>query len=161
MHFRYVDGTFVIFQNKKESEEFLIRLNGLLLRRKGTTPLHFSTSPRNTRRSATKPKFTANLRSLASTSTLGILYPVKCKISLVSTLVHRALKICYKRKLKEETKEIVLDNRIKEILLDNEYPEEFVLTQIPNKITQFHAPNGLDLTSVQSTYRSSTLEKRH
>ena len=29
MYFRYVDDTFVIFQNKKESEEFLIRLNGL------------------------------------------------------------------------------------------------------------------------------------
>ena len=29
VYFRYVDDTFVIFQNGKESEEFLIRLNGL------------------------------------------------------------------------------------------------------------------------------------
>ena len=29
VYFRYVDNTFVIFQNEKESEEFLIRLNGL------------------------------------------------------------------------------------------------------------------------------------
>ena len=28
-YFRYVDDTFVMFQNEKESEEFLIRLNGL------------------------------------------------------------------------------------------------------------------------------------
>ena len=29
VYFRYVDDTFVIFQNEKESEEFLIRLNSL------------------------------------------------------------------------------------------------------------------------------------
>ena len=29
MYFRYVDDTFVICRNEKESEEFLIRLNGL------------------------------------------------------------------------------------------------------------------------------------
>ena len=34
MCFRYVDDTFVIIQNEKKSEEFLIRLNGL----------HFSSS---------------------------------------------------------------------------------------------------------------------
>ena len=52
----------------------------------------------------------------------------------MSTLVHRALKICSKSKLKEEI------NRIKEILLDNGYPEDFVLKQISKKITQFSRP---------------------
>ena len=53
----------------------------------------------------------------------------------MSTLVHRALKICSKSKLKEEI------NRIKEILLNNEYLEDFVLKQISKKITQFSRPN--------------------
>ena len=52
----------------------------------------------------------------------------------MSTLVHRALKICSKTKVKEEI------NRIKEILLDNGYPEDFVLKQISKKITQFSRP---------------------
>ena len=52
----------------------------------------------------------------------------------MSTLVHRALKICSKSQLKEEI------NRIKEILLDNGYPENFVLEQISKKITQFSRP---------------------
>ena len=52
----------------------------------------------------------------------------------MSKLVHRALKICSKSKLKEEI------NRIKEILLDNGYPEDFVLKQISKKITQFSRP---------------------
>ena len=42
----------------------------------------------------------------------------------MSTLLHRALKISSKSKLKEEI------NRIKEILLDNGYPEDFVLRQM-------------------------------
>ena len=50
------------------------------------------------------------------------------------TLVHRALKIRSKSKLKEEI------NRIKEILLDNGYPEDIVLKQISKKITQFSRP---------------------
>ena len=53
---------------------------------------------------------------------------------MVSTLVHRALKICSKNKLKEEI------NRIKEILLDNGYPEDFVLRHISNKISRFSNP---------------------
>ena len=52
----------------------------------------------------------------------------------MSTLVHRALKICSKSKLKEEI------NRIKEILLDNGYPEDFVPKQISKKTTQFSLP---------------------
>ena len=60
--------------------------------------------------------------------------PIKRKARLVSTLVHHALKICFKSKLKEEI------NRIKEILLDNGYPEDFVLKQISKKITQFSRP---------------------
>ena len=59
---------------------------------------------------------------------------IKHEASLVSTLVHHALKICSKSKLKEEI------NQIKEILLDNGYREDFVLKQISKKITQFSRP---------------------
>ena len=52
----------------------------------------------------------------------------------MSTLVHRASKICSKSKRKEEI------NQIKEILLDNGYPEDFVLKQISKKTTQFSLP---------------------
>ena len=69
---------------------------------------------------------------------------MKRKTSLVSTLVHRALKICSKSKLKEEI------NLIKEILLDNGYPEAFVLKEISKKITPFSTPKrfGPDKCSV-------------
>ena len=100
VYFRYVDDTFVIFQNGKESEEFLIRLNSLHL------------------------------------------------------LVHRALTIWSKSKLKEEI------NRIKEILLDNGYPENFVL-KYPRRSRSFHAPSDLALISVQSSSGSPTLARWH
>ena len=73
VYFGYVDDTFVIFQNEKESEQFLIWLNGLhsylqfTLKRRRTTLFLFSTSTLNTRRAATKLKFIANLRSQANT----------------------------------------------------------------------------------------------
>ena len=139
VYFRYVDDTFVIFQNEKESEEFLIRLNGLhsslqftFEKEKNNSLPFLDVHVEHTKGSYEtkvyrKPTFTGqNLRWKSFT-------PTKRKASLVSTLVHRALKICSKSKLKEEI------NRIKEILLDNGYPEDFVLKQI-SKITQFSRP---------------------
>ena len=139
MYFRYVDDTFVIFQHGKESEEFLIRLNGL------HSSLQFTFVNQNhsfsfldvhvehTKGSYEtkvycKPTFTDQYLRWESFT------PIKRKASLVSTLVHRALKIWSKSKLKEEI------NWIKEILLDNGYPEDFVLNQISKKITQFSRP---------------------
>ena len=57
--------------------------------------------------------------------------PLKRKASLISTLVHRALMICTKRRLNGEIE------RIKKILLDNGYPKNVINTQITNKIAQF------------------------
>ena len=83
----------------------------------------------NTRRAVyRKPTFTGQYLRWESFT------PIKRKASLLSTLVHRALKICSKSQLKEEI------NRIKEILLDNGYPEDFVPEQISKKITQFSRP---------------------
>ena len=72
VYFRYVDDTFVIFQNEKESEEFLIRLNGLhsslqFTFEKKNNSLS-STSTLNTRRAAVSFSFIiANPRLQAST----------------------------------------------------------------------------------------------
>ena len=55
----------------------------------------------------------------------------KRKTNLIATLVHRALMICTKNKLKQEI------NFIKKILLDNGYPEDIVLKHISKRITQF------------------------
>ena len=59
--------------------------------------------------------------------------PHKRKISIMSTLVHRALMICTKRRLNKEIK------RIKKILLDDGYPKHVVNAHIVKKITQFSA----------------------
>ena len=138
--FRYVDDTFVIFQNEKESEEFLIRLNGLhssfqfTFEKEKNNSLPFldvhveHTKGSYETKAYRKPTFTAQYLRWESFT------PIKRKASLVSTLAHRALKICSKSKLKEEI------NRIKEILLDNGYPEDFVLKQYPRRSRSFHAP---------------------
>lgn len=140
VYFRYVDDTFAIFRNEKESEEFLIKLNDLHSSLKFT----FEKEKNNTlpfldvcvERMKTgyvtsvyrKPTFTGQYLRWESFT------PIKRKASLVSTLVHRALRICSKSRLKEEI------NRIKSILLENGYPESFVLKQISKKITQFSSP---------------------
>ena len=54
--------------------------------------------------------------------------PLKRKISLISTLVHRALMICTKRRLNGEIE------RIKKILLDNGYPKNVINVQIAKTI---------------------------
>ena len=140
MYFRYVDDTFVIFQNEKELEEFLIRLNGLhsslqftFEKEKNNSLPFLDVHVEHTKGSYEtevyrKPTFTGQYLRWESFT------PIKRKASLVSTLVHRALKICSKSKRKKEI------NRIKEILLDNGYPEDFVLKQISKKITQFSRP---------------------
>ena len=119
VYFRYVDDTFVIFQNEKESEEFLIRFNGLhsslqftFEKEKNNSLPSLDVHVEHTKGSYVtkvyrKPTFTGQYLRWESFT------PIKRKASLVSTLVHCALKICSRSKLKEEI------NRIKEILLDN------------------------------------------
>ena len=72
-----------------------------------------------------KPTFTGQYLRWESFS------PLKRKISLISTLVHRALMICTKRRLNGEIE------RIKKILLDNGYPKNINDAQITKKIAQF------------------------
>ena len=140
VYFRYVDDTFVIFQSERESSEFLIKLNDLHSSLKFTSEKETNNGlpfldvfvERSDTKYVTsvyrKPTFTGQYLRWESFT------PLKRKASLVSTLVHRALMICSKNKLKEEIR------RIKEILLDNGYPESFVLKQMSKKIAQFSEP---------------------
>ena len=57
--------------------------------------------------------------------------PLKRKISLISTLGHRALIICTKRRLNGQIEPI------KKILLDNGYPKNIINARIAKKIAQF------------------------
>ena len=159
MYFRYVDETFVIFQNEKESEEFLISLNGLhsslqltFEKENNNSLLFFDAHVEHTKGSyETKvyrtPTFTGQYLHWKSST------PINRKASLVSTLVHRALKTCSKSKLKQEI------NRIKEILLDNRYPEDFVLKQIYKKITQFSRPKRFGPDKCPVYFRVTYIDK--
>ena len=138
-YFRYVDDTFAIFDHETEADEFLIKLNCLypslgftFEKEKGKclpfldvyverTDVGFETCVYR------KPTFTGQYLRWESFS------PLKCKLRLISTLVHRALMICTKRRLNGEIE------RIKKILLDNGYPINVINAQITKKIAQFSA----------------------
>ena len=74
---------------------------------------------------ALKPTFTGQYLRWKSFS------PLKRKISLISTLVHRALMICTKHTLNGKIE------RTKKILLDNGYTKNVTNAQIAKKIVQF------------------------
>ena len=113
-YFRYVDDTFAIFDHEAEADGFLTKLNCLHLSLKFTfekekdkclpflnvyverTDIGFETSVYR------KPTFTCQYLCKKSFS------PLKRKISLISTLVHRALVICTKRRLNGGI--VLLDN---------------------------------------------------
>ena len=136
-YLRYVDDTFAIFDHEDEADEFLTKLNCLHPSLKFTfekekdkclpffdvyverTDIGFET---NVYRKST---FIGQYLRWESFS------PLKRKISLVSTLVHRALMICTKCRLNEEIE------RIKKILPDNGHPKNVFNAQIAKKIAQF------------------------
>ena len=124
-YFSYVDDTFAIFDHDAEADEFLTTLNCLHPSLKSTfekekgiclplldvyverTDIGFETSLFR------KPTFTGRYLRWESFS------PLKRKISLLSTLVHRFLIICTKPRLNEEIEQI------KKILLDNGCPKNY------------------------------------
>ena len=136
-YFRYVDDTFAIFDHKAEADEFPTKLNCLHLSLRFTfekekkkcwpflngcverTDVGFETSV------CRKPIFTGQYLCWESFS------PLKRKINLISTLVHRALMICIKCRLNGEIE------WIEKILPDNGYPKNVINTQIAKKIAQF------------------------
>ena len=136
-YFRYVDDTFAIFNHEAEADEFLAKLNclhpslKLTFEKEKTKCLPFldvyveRTDVGLETSVYRKPTFTGQYLRWESFS------PLKRKISLISTLVHRALMICTKRRLNEEIE------RIKKILLGNGYPKNIINAQITKKIAQF------------------------
>ena len=135
-YFRYVDDTFAIFDHEAKADEFLTNLNWLhrslkftFEKKKGKclsfldvyvekTDIAFETSVYR--------KHVFNGQYLR----WEFFSPLKRKISLISTLVHRALMNCTKRRLNGEIE------RIKKILLDNGNPENVINAQIANEIAQ-------------------------
>ena len=92
VYFRYVDDTFVIFQNEKESEEFLVRLSGLhsslqfTLEKKNNSLSFLDVHVKRTKgiyktKVYRKPTFTGQYLRWESFT------PIKRNASLVSTLV--------------------------------------------------------------------------
>ena len=86
--------------------------------------------------------------------------PRKRKTNLIAMLVHRALMICTKNKLKQQI------DFIKNILLDNGYPEDIVLKHISKKIAQFYTakPFGSEKCPVYLRalwIRSASLQLEH
>ena len=136
-YFRYVNDTFAIFDHEAEADEFLTKLNRLCSSLRfifekdkekclqffdvyvERTDISFETSVYR------KPTFTDQYLRWESFSSL------KRKISLIFTLVYRALMICIKRRLNGEI------GRIKKILPENGYPKNVINAQIAKKITQF------------------------
>ena len=136
-YFRYVNDTLTIFDHDAEADEFLTKLNCLHPSLRFTfekekekylpfldvyverTDVDFATSV------YWKPTFTDQYLHWKFFS------PLKHKISLMSTLVHRALMICTKRRHNGEIEQI------KKILLDNGYTKNVINAQTAKKITQF------------------------
>ena len=150
IYFRYADDTFAIVKQVGNFDDFLVTLNRLhpALRFTfekehdgklpfldilvGRTELGFETSVFR------KPTFSGQYIRWESFSS------GKRKTNLIATLVHRALMICTKNKLKQEI------DFIKKILLDNGYPEDIVLKLIFKKIAKFSTakPFGPEKRSV-------------
>ena len=126
IYFRHVDDTFAIFKQEGDVDDFLVTLNRLPPALKFTfekehdgklpfldilverTELGFETSVYR------KHTFSGQYIGWESFS------PGKQKTNLIATLVHRALMICTKNKLKQEI------DFSEKILLDNGYPEDIV-----------------------------------
>ena len=81
--------------------------------------------------------------------------PKTRKISLVKTLVHRALMICSKTKLGSEL------DKIKQLLIENGYPADVLLSCINKKLTNFAAEKRLVQKSAQSTLNCPGLVMFH
>ena len=150
--FRYVDDTFAIFDHEAEADEFLTKLDSLHSSLRFTfdkeknkclpfldvyvdkTDVSFET------RVYRKPTFTGQYLQWDSFS------PLEPKVSLISTLVRRALMICIKRRHNNYIE------RIKKISLDNGYPKtSFYWLISPRKSLSFPLLSNLAQKSALCT----------
>ena len=131
----YVDDTFAIFENEAECNDFFNILNSLNPALKFTSEKEESESLtfldvkiQKSDNKFIKPSFTLQYIRWDSFG------PSKRRKNLISTLVHRALRICSKSKLQQE-----LEN-IRVILRDNGYLESIIDRGISNKLAGFQSP---------------------
>ena len=126
MYYRYMDDTFVVFNNENQREVFLERLNSL------HPSLRFTVE----KESHSFLPFLVVLVEKSSSKFITSIYriptftgqyvrwnffsPQKRKTNLILTLTHRALTICFPEQLQLEL------DKIKSILLDNGYPEYII-----------------------------------
>ena len=151
IYFQYVDDTFAIFKQEGDTDDFLVTLNRLHPALKftfekehdGKLPFLDILVERTEHGCKTsiyrRPTFSGQYIRWE------FFISRKRKTNLIATLVHRALMICTKNKLKQEI------DFIKKILLDNGYPEDIVLKHISTKIAQFSTAKPFDQKSVQCT----------
>ena len=139
VYFRFVDDTFAIFGSELGCDHFQEKLNLLHPALKFTVEKEQSNSL----------NFLDVLVEKGVTGILAIIYrkptstgqyicwnsfsPKTRKITLIKTIVHRALSICSKTKLGLEL------DKIKGVLIDNGYPTDVLLSCISQKLAKFAA----------------------
>ena len=134
---RYVDDTFVIFDQKDDAQDFLLNLNSLHASLTFTTEEETNSSlpfldvlvQRDGASLVTsvyrKKTFTGEYMKWNSFS------PVKRKINLIHTLTWRALSICSPCNVNNEL------STIKSILVKNGYPQSVVETHVAKTVSKF------------------------
>ena len=140
MYYRYVDDTFAAFTDEDECNEFLSHLNSLHPSLRfafekqcnRTLPFLDLLVEKNDRQivASIYRKSTFTNRYILRNS----FFPMKRKISLISTLVHIALVICSESSLQNELSNIC------SILINNDFPEVVINTAITRKMNQFRRP---------------------
>ena len=143
MYYQYVDDNFAAFNNQDEHNEFLshpIALHPSFCftfekECNQTLPFLDVLVEKNDHKFVTsiyrKPTFTGQYICWNS------FCPIKRKINLFLTLVHRALVICSESTLQNELSNICT------ILLNNVYPKAIINTGITKKMNQFRRPTQL------------------
>ena len=139
VYFRYVDDTFVVFNNEEDCNTFSIHLNSL-------HPSLLFTHEKESNYSLPfldvlverhdSEFLTSVYRKLAFTGQYlrwNSFSPQKRKINLIGTFVHRAFIICSKSKLDPEL------GKIRSILLENGYPEHATNSAFKRKLQELNS----------------------
>ena len=139
VYFRFEDDTFAIFGSELDCDHFKGKLNLLHPALKFTVEKEQNNSL-NFLDVLVEKDGTGFLTSVCRKPTFTGQYirwnsfgPKTRKISLIKTLVHRALMICSKTKLGSEL------DKIKQLLIENGYPADVLLSCINQKVANFAA----------------------
>ena len=151
VYFRIVDDTFAIFGSELDCDHFKGKLNVLHPALKFTVEKE-QNNALNFPDVLVEKDGTGFLTSIYRKPTFTGQYihwntfsPKTRKISLIKTLVHRALMICSKTKLGSEL------DKIKQLLIESGYPADVQLSCINQKLANFAAEKRLVQRSAQST----------